>query len=89
LIINRYFQYAKRIICQTVKIDLTFNKGDQMQKLSLIQIMNLAEELGRNEWIGVLIKLNNTNQLEHFFELIQNKQMLQSALQGKKKENIR
>ena len=60
-----------------------------MQKLELIQIMNLADKLSNAEWIGILLKLNNTNKLESLFELIQNQQMLQSVLQDKKKPSTR
>ncbi len=60
-----------------------------MQKLELTQIMNLADKLDHAEWVGILLKLNNTNQLEHFFELIQNQHLLQSVLQDNKKPNTR
>lgn len=51
-----------------------------MQKLEISQIMALSDKLEKNVWILTLIDLNNKGQLEHFFELIGRKDLLQNLL---------
>ena len=74
---------------QNTKYSITYKKGQKMQKLELIQIMNLADKLNHLEWITILMRFNNNGQLEHFFETIQQQDMLKSVLQSKKKSHTR
>jgi hypothetical protein len=74
---------------QNTKYSITYKKGQHMQKLELIQIMNLADKLNHTEWITILMRLNNNGQLEEFFETIQQQYMLKSVLQSKKKSHTR
>ena len=60
-----------------------------MKKLELIQIMNLADKLNQAEWIGILIGLNNTGELEDFFKKINQTNMLNDVIQSSKKHSGR
>ena len=60
-----------------------------MKKLELIQIMNLADKLSQTEWIGILIGLNNTGELEDFFKKINQTNMLNDVIQSSKKHSGR
>ncbi len=74
---------------QNTKYSITYKKGQKMQKLELIQIMNLADKLNHLEWITILMRFNNNGQLGQFFETIQQQDMLKSVLQSKKKSHTR
>ena len=60
-----------------------------MKKLELIQIMNLADKLNQAEWIGILIGLNNTGELEDVFKKINQTNMLNDVIQSSKKHSGR
>ena len=60
-----------------------------MKKLELVQIMNLADKLNQVEWIGILIGLNNTGELEDFFKKIKQMDMLNSVVLQDKKQHIK
>ena len=60
-----------------------------MKKLELVQIMNLADKLSQTEWIGILIGLNNTGELEDFFKKIKHTDMLNDILQNSKRHIVR
>ena len=74
---------------QNIKYSITYKKGQKMQKLELIQIMDLADKLNQTEWITILMRFNNNGQLGQFFETIQQQDMLKSVLQSKKKLHTR
>ena len=60
-----------------------------MKKLNLVQIMTLADKLKDTEWITVLISLNNSNQIDFFFDLIKRSDALNEILKETKKCNVR
>ena len=60
-----------------------------MNKLSIMQIMKLAEKLDQIEWISTLIKLNNEGKLEEILEIMDKKDLIQEVLKSEKKSRNR
>ena len=60
-----------------------------MKKLDISQIVAVADKLSNVEWLSVLIHLNNTDQVQKFFEMIRQTRLLEKALHESKKTNIR
>ena len=60
-----------------------------MNKLNILQIMDLASKVEKTEWISVLINLNNSGQIERFFEMINQSELLKSTLSNTKLQNTR
>ncbi len=53
-----------------------------MKKLTISQIMNLADKLNKTEWITILIDLNNNGQIDKFFQTIKQTDILNSVIQN-------
>lgn len=55
-----------------------------MKKLTISQIMNLADKLNKTEWITILIDLNNNGKIDKFFQTIKQPDILNSVIQNTK-----
>lgn len=53
-----------------------------MNKLNISQIMDLASQLEKTEWITTLISLNNRGQMEQFLKMINMSNLLQETTQN-------
>jgi hypothetical protein len=60
-----------------------------MNKINLLQIMNLANKLEHTEWISILLRLNNDGHIEQFLNMINQSKLLNEVLQETKKTNLR
>ena len=60
-----------------------------MNKLNILQIMDLASKVEKTEWISVLINLNNSGQIEQFLKMINQSELLQKTLSNPKLQNTR